>query len=443
MRETVIQFGEGNFLRAFVNYFFDVMNKKGLYDGKAVVVQPLENGLVHLLNEQDGKYNLFLRGVENGEEVDEHILVESISRGINPYEDFDGFLALAENPDMRVVVSNTTEAGIEFVGTEKLEDRPAKAFPAKVTQLLKKRFDLGLKGFIFLPCELIDDNAVYLKKYVLQYADLWNLGDAFKTWVEEENVFCNTLVDRITTGYPRDTLAEFEDRISGKDNLIDTAEAFYLWVIEGDHEKELPFREAGLNVVWTDDVKPYKKRKVRILNGGHTALVCGALLYGIETVGEALAHETVRPYLEHLMFEEIVPTLGNNPEDVQFAKDVLERFENPFVSHRLDSIVLNSVAKFETRVLPTILEHKETFGTYPEGLVMSLAALIAFYHTDQVKDMPEVVKFMKEASVEEVLAHEPYWLKDLSDLRPMVQEYYDIITNEGMQAAYDAVLRRG
>lgn len=443
MRETIIQFGEGNFLRAFVNYFFDVLNKKGLYDGKAVVVQPLENGLIDMLNAQDGKYNLFLRGVENGERIDDQHLIESISRGINPYSDFDAYLALAENPDMRVIISNTTEAGIEFIGTEKLEDRPAKAFPAKVTQLLKKRFDLGLNGFLFLPCELIDNNADFLKQYILQYADLWELGDEFKTWVEEENVFCNTLVDRITTGYPRDNLAEFEARVEGKDNLIDTAEAFYLWVIEGNHEAELPFQEAGLNVVWTEDVTPYKKRKVRILNGGHTSLVCGALLYGMVTVGECLEHETVRPYLEHLMFEEIVPTLGNNEEDIQFAKDVLERFENPFVKHRLDSIVLNSVAKFETRVLPTILEHKEKFGTYPEGLVMSLAALIAFYRTDQVKDMPEVVSFMKDASVEEILKHEAYWRHDLSDMSELVNTYYDLIQKEGMQAAYDKVMNKG
>lgn len=441
MKETIIQFGEGNFLRAFVDYFVDDMNKQGLYDGKVVVVQPLAGGLVHMLNDQACKYNLFLRGVEKGEAIDKHVEVESISRGIDPYKDFDAYMALAENPDLRFVVSNTTEAGIEFIGNEKLADRPAKSFPAKLTQLLARRFELGLPGFIFLPCELIDDNAVYLKRYILQYAELWELGPDFVRWINEENHFSNTLVDRITTGYPRDNIQEFQARCSFEDKLVDTAEIFYLWVIEGNYEDELPLQAAGLNVVWTEDVKPYKKRKVRILNGGHTSLVTGALLYNMVTVGECLENETVRAYLEHNLFNEIVPTLGNTEVDVQFAKDVLERFANPFVKHRLDSIVLNSVAKFETRVLPTILEHKELFGNYPQGLVMSLAALIAFYRTDAVKDMPEVVAFMKSASVEEILRHKEYWKLDLSDLYPMVNEYYELIQNSGMQAAYDKVLQ--
>lgn len=440
MKERIIQFGEGNFLRAFVDYFIDVMNKQDLFDGKVVVVQPLANGMVSKLNDQEGKYHLFLRGVEKGEKVDSMELIESISRGIDPYKDFDAYLALAENSDIRFIVSNTTEAGIEYIGTEKQDDRPAKSFPAKVTQLLAKRFKLGLPGFIFLPCELIDDNAVYLKKYILQYADLWELGDDFKTWIEEENVFCNTLVDRITTGYPRDQLAEFEARVSFPDHLIDTAEAFYLWVIEGDHEDELPLQKAGLNVVWTPDVKPYKKRKVRILNGGHTSMVTGALLYGMETVGQCMENSLVRPYLDHVLFEEVVPTLGSNPEDIQFAKDVEERFENPFVHHRLDSIVLNTVSKFETRVLPTILEHKEKFGSYPKGLVMSLASLIAFYRTDQVKDMPEVVDFMKDASIDAILAKTDYWKVNLSDMKDMVEYYYNIIQEEGMEKAYQDVL---
>lgn len=440
MKETILQFGEGNFLRAFVDYFVDVLNKKGLYDGKVVVVQPLAGGMVDMLNAQGGKYNFFIRGVENGEKIDEQIEIESISRGINPYQDFDAYMAMAENPDLRFIVSNTTEAGIEYLGTEKIDDTPAKSFPAKLTQLLAKRFELKLPGFIFLPCELIDNNADFLKEYILKYAELWNLGEDFTRWIEEENVFCNTLVDRITTGYPRDTLAEFEARIDWKDNLIDTAEAFYLWVIEGNHEDELPLQEAGLNVVWTDDVTPYKKRKVRILNGGHTSLVTGAMLFGLETVGECLENETVRAYLEHNLFAEIVPTLGNSDVDRQFAVDVLERFANPFVKHRLDSIVLNTVAKFETRVLPTILEHKEIFGDYPQGLVMSLASLIALYKTDLAKDMPDVIAFMKDASIEEILTHKEYWKLDLSDLTSLVKEYYELIQTEGMEAAYKKVL---
>ena len=439
MKETVMQFGEGGFLRGFVDYFFHKLNEQGLYDGKIVVVQPIEQGMVSMLNEQKGEYNLFLRGIENGKVVNEHTHVTSISRGINPYTDFDAYMELAENPDLRVIVSNTTEAGIEYLGTEKLEDRPAKSYPAKLTQFLYKRFELGLKGFIILPCELIDHNADTLKECILKYANLWKLPEAFINWLETENSFCNTLVDRIVTGYPREEVEELTKKIGYVDNLIDTAEIFHLWVIEGDHEDELPFNKAGYNIVWTKDAAPYKKRKVRILNGGHTSMVLGAYLYGLETVGECLKDETVSKFLKTCIFDEIVPTLGNTDTDKAFGEAVLERFANPFIRHMLLSIALNSVSKFQVRVLPTILEYKEQNGQYPKALTMSMAALIAFYKTDKANDGAEIMEFMKQASVEEILKREDYWHADLTDMIPMVQKYYDVITNQGMKAAYDLV----
>lgn len=442
MKETVMQFGEGGFLRGFVDYFFHKLNEKGLYDGKIVIVQPLPTGMIDMLNAQDCRYNLFLRGIQDGQEVNERTEITSISRCINPYTDFDAYMALAENPDLRVIVSNTTEAGIEYLGTESMEDRPAKSYPAKLTQFLYKRFTLGLKGFILLPCELIDHNADTLKECVLKYADLWNLGDGFKEWIETENDFCNTLVDRIVTGYPREEAEELEKVIGHSDKMIDTAEIFHLWVIEGHHEDELPFNKAGYHIVWTDDASPYKKRKVRILNGGHTSMVLGAYLYGLETVGECMKDETVSAYLKHCIFEEIVPTLGNTETDINFGKAVLERFSNPYIRHMLLSIALNSVSKFEVRVLPTILEHKEKFGTYPEGLVMSMAALIAFYRTDKANDGEEIMKFMKTASVEEIMKREDYWHADLTEMIPMVEKYYQIIEKDGMKAAYDAILSK-
>ena len=442
MKETVMQFGEGGFLRGFVDYFFHKLNEKGLYDGKIVIVQPLPTGMIDMLNAQDCRYNLFLRGIQDGQEVNERTEITSISRCINPYTDFDAYMALAENPDLRVIVSNTTEAGIEYLGTESMEDRPAKSYPAKLTQFLYKRFTLGLKGFILLPCELIDHNADTLKECVLKYADLWNLGDGFKEWIETENDFCNTLVDRIVTGYPREEAEELEQVIGHPDKMIDTAEIFHLWVIEGHHEDELPFNKAGYHIVWTDDASPYKKRKVRILNGGHTSMVLGAYLYGLETVGECMKDETVSAYLKHCIFEEIVPTLGNTETDINFGKAVLERFSNPYIRHMLLSIALNSVSKFEVRVLPTILEHKEKFGTYPEGLVMSMAALIAFYRTDKANDGEEIMKFMKTASVEEIMKREDYWHADLTEMIPMVEKYYQIIEKDGMKAAYDAILSK-
>lgn len=441
VKETVMQFGEGGFLRGFVDYFFHKLQEKGLYEGKIVVVQPIEKGMCQMLADQNCEYNLFLRGIQDGQVVNEHTHVTSISRALNPYTQYEDYIALATNPDLRVIVSNTTEAGIEYLGTESLEDMPPKSYPAKLTQFLYKRFQAGLKGFILLPCELIDNNGDNLKECILKYADLWELGADFKNWLESDNDFCNTLVDRIVTGYPRDEAEDLCKQIGYTDNLIDTAEIFHLWVIEGHHEDELPFNKAGYNIVWTDDAKPYKKRKVRILNGGHTSMVLGAYLYGLETVGECLKDEKVSAFLKKCLFDEIVPTLGDTDTDKQFASAVLERFANPFIKHQLLSIALNSVSKFQVRVLPTILEYKDKFGEYPKALTFSMAALISFYRTDKANDGEEIMNFMKSASVEEIMKREDYWHADLSAMIPMVREYYDLIQSKGMAAAYDVILK--
>ncbi len=438
--EKVIQFGEGGFLRGFVDYFLHQLNEKGLWEGKVVVVQPIEKGVCDLLTEQDCAYHLYLRGIEEGKVINERTQIDVISRCVNPYTDPGAYLHLAENPEFRFIVSNTTEAGIEYLGTEKLADMPAKSYPAKLTQLLYRRFQLGLNGFVLLPCELIDQNADRLKEYVLKYADLWGLEEAFREWIETENDFCNTLVDRIVTGFPKDEAETLWEEIGYRDQLLDTAEIFHLWVIGGHHEDELPLRQAGFHVVWTDDVKPYKKRKVRILNGGHTSMVLGAYLYGLSTVGECMQDETISAFLKKCIFEEIVPTLGNTQTDISFGKAVLERFSNPFIKHLLLSIALNSVSKFKVRVLPTILEYKERFGAYPSALTFSLAALIAFYRTDKANDGEEILQFMKDAGMEEILKREDYWGEDLSEMLPMVQKYYDRMQEEGMKQAYRYVL---
>ncbi|MBQ9764678.1 MAG: tagaturonate reductase [Lachnospiraceae bacterium] len=440
MKETIIQFGEGGFLRSFVDYFFDGLNKQGLYDGKVVVVQPIEQGMVSVLNEQNGEYHQFLRGIKDGKPVEEMTKIDVISRGLNPYEDYKAYLELAHNKDARVIVSNTTEAGIVYLGTEKLDDAPPKSFPAKLTALLYERFKAGLPGFIILSCELIDHNGDVLKECVLKYVKLWELGEDFENFVKNENHFCSTLVDRICTGYPRDDIEEFTAKIGKEDKLVNTAEIFHLWVIEGDFEDELPFRKAGFNVVWTNDVTPYKKRKVRILNGGHTSMVLAAHLYGLETVGECVKDEVVGKFLNKTLFEEIIPTLGNSDVDVQFGKDVVERFANPFVKHRLLSIALNSVSKFTARVLPTILEYYEQNKKLPECLTFSLAALLAFYKTDAANDLPEVMEFLKTATVAEALAKKDYWDADLSFMKDQVEAYYNAIQNDGIAKAYQMVL---
>ena len=440
MKERIIQFGEGGFLRSFVDVFVNKMNEQGLYDGKVVVVQPIAKGLIPVLNEQKGEYHQFLRGIEDGKVINDCIHVKSISRGVDPYTDYAEYLKLAKNPDMRVIISNTTEAGIEYLGTESITDAPPKSFPAKLTALLYERFQAGLPGFIILSCELIDNNGKELLDCVLKYAKLWNLSEKFIAWIKEENHFCNTLVDRICTGYPKDEVAELTAFLGEEDKLMNTAEIFHLWVIEGDFEKEFPLAAAGVNVIWTKDVKPYKKRKVRILNGGHTSMVLGARLYGLSTVKECLDDPIVGAFLNKTIFEEIIPTLGNEEENIPFGKAVLERFANPFVKHQLLSIALNSVSKFKARVLPTILEYYEANKKLPKCMTFSLAALIAFYRTDEANDGEEIMAFMKDASVDEILKKEAYWGCDLTFMKEMVEHDLDVMEKKGMKAAFEEVL---
>ena len=440
-KERIIQFGEGGFLRGFVDYFFQKLNDKGLFEGSVVVVQPIKTGMCDMLTAQNCEYNLFLRGVDNGKVVDEHTHIDVISRCINPYKDYEEYLSLAKNPDFRFIVSNTTEAGIVYEDDNKLSDAPANSFPAKLTALLYERFKAGLPGFIVLSCELIDHNGEELLKCCKKYVLKWELGENFGLWLERENSFCSTLVDRIVTGFPRDEHKALEERIGQEDNMMDTAEIFHLWVIQGNHEDELPLQKAGFNVVWTDNVDPYKKRKVRILNGAHTSMVLAARLYGLETVGECMKDEKVSSLLRKSVFEEIIPTIGDTEDNRKFGEAVFERFSNPFIKHQLLSIALNSVSKFRARVLPTILEYKAENGKYPKILSFSLAALIAFYNTDEANDGEEIIKFMKSASVAEILKREDYWGEDLSDMYDIVNTWYEKIEKDGVAACYDELLK--
>jgi tagaturonate reductase len=438
MKETVIQFGEGNFLRGFFDWFLDVLNKKGLYNGKAVIVQPRAGGKVAGLNEQGCRYNLYLRGIADGDVKEEHSVIESVSRCVDPYVDFDAFMALADNKDFRFVVSNTTEAGIEYDETCDFSDKPCKSFPGKLTQLLYRRYEKGLDGFIVLPCELIDSNAERLKECIVKYARQWNLGEAFITWLNEKNTFANTLVDRIVTGYPSDETREKHP----DDKYLDTAEWFHLWVVEGDFENELPLKKAGFNVVWTNDVKPYKKIKVRILNGAHTSMVAGAILSGVETVGECMNDEVVSAFLHKCMNNEILPTIGDNEDSRKFANDVFDRFRNPYIKHKLRSIALNSVSKFSVRVLPTLLEFKEKNFCWPECMTMSLAYLIYFYKNDTPEDSAEVIEFMRNKSIAEILGNRDFWGQDISALTEIVTDYYEKIEKIGAKGAMKWIVTR-
>ena len=419
--EKIIQFGEGGFLRGFADWMIQKMTDAGAFEGKVVVVQPIEQGLCDMLTAQDCKYTHIIRGSE-GVEISK---IDVISRCVKPYEDFESYLALADIPSMRFIISNTTESGIVFNAEDTIDKAPFISFPAKLTLLLKRRFDKGLNGFIILPCELIDRNGDNLKKCVLAYADLFGFGSDFKAWVERENVFTNTLVDRINTGYPKG-----EDLNLGyEDNMVNTSEYFHLWVIETDFdiEKELPFSKADLNVIVTEDkLEMYRTRKVRILNGAHTSLVPYALLSGLDTVKSCMDDDTMREHIRKCVFDEIIPTL-DLPRDelVDYANNVLIRFSNPYIKHYLSSIALNSVSKFKVRVLPSILEYKKRFGTLPPTLTFAFAKLIEFYRTDMTNDAPEIVEFMKTATVSDILAREDYWGTDLSFMYDEVVKYAD------------------
>jgi tagaturonate reductase len=417
--EKVIQFGEGGFLRGFVDWMLQKMNNEGVFSGNVVVVQPIEVGMCDMLEKQNCVYTHIIRGSEGVETT----VVDTISRTVKPYEDFDAYMALAENPDFRFIVSNTTESGIVFSSLDKITDAPPKTFPAKLTKLLYKRYELGLDGFIVLPCELIDRNGDNLKKCVLQYADLWGLDCGFKTWVNEKNSFCNTLVDRINTGYPKGENIE----LGYEDNMLNTSEFFHLWVIESDCdiESELPFSKCGLNVIVTKDkLEMYRTRKVRILNGAHTSLVPYALLEGYDTVKSCVDSEKMLSHIRACVFDEIIPTLDLPREElIDYAENVIERFSNPYIKHYLSSIALNSVSKFKVRVLPSILEYIKRFNKMPENLILAFAKLMDFYKTDMTNDDAAVCEFMKTHNTREILANTDLWGCDLTELCEAVEKY--------------------
>ncbi|WP_297929966.1 tagaturonate reductase [uncultured Coprobacter sp.] len=463
--ERIIQFGEGNFLRAFVDWIIYNMNQKAEFNSSVVIVQPLENGMVNMLNEQDGLYHVNLQGLQNGKEVDSIQLIDVVSRGLNPYTQYDEFLKLAENPDMRFVISNTTEAGIAFDPSCKLEDAPAKSYPGKLTQLLFHRFKFfnGAmdKGLIILPCELIFDNGKVLKKCIDQYIELWNLGEDFKHWFDTAcGVYC-TLVDRIVPGYPRDTIGQILDQIGLDDKLVVKGEIFHLWVIEAPEtvEKEFPADRAGLNVLFVPSEKPYHDRKVTLLNGPHTVLSPVGYLAGLNTVKECCEDPVIGQFVKKVMYDELLETLDLPKEElIQFADAVMERFRNPFVKHFVTSIMLNSFPKFKTRDLPGLKIFLERKGKLPSGLVLGLAGIITYYKggkrgNDEIvlKDDQEIIDLLKNLWADGspidvakgVLGAEFIWGEDLNlipGLTERLSEYLQMIQDKGMNETVKSIL---
>lgn len=420
MKEKIIQFGEGGFLRGFADWMLQIINDKTDFDGSVVVVQPIKDGMCDVLTSQNCSYTHICRGSEGVLENK----INVISRCVKPYEDFDSYLKLAENPDFKFVISNTTEAGICFDETDKLSDRPASSFPGKLTQLLLKRYELGLSGFVFLPCELIEKNGEALKNTILKYVKLWNIENGFLQWLEKENIFCSTLVDRINTGFPRDEKID----LPYEDNMLNTSEYFHLWVIEGCKSlfDLIPFDKCGLNVILTDKLEPYRTRKVRILNGAHTSMVPYALLKGFDTVKSCIDDEKMNSFIRKCIYDEIIPTLDLPEEELrEYADSVLTRFSNPYIKHMLSSIALNSVSKFKVRVLPSIKEYIKRFGKAPEALTFSFAKLIEFYRTDMTNDDLKITEFMRTASTDDILSNESLWGEDLSYLSEEIKKYAD------------------
>jgi len=478
--ERVVQFGEGNFLRAFADWMLDVLNEQGLFNGQVVIVQPIRTGLADVLNAQNGLYTLILRGLQHGQARESRRLIGVVSRAINPYQDWPEVVACFCQPEVRFVLSNTTETGIAYVAEHRVPGQTPESFPAKVAALLHARFQALAgdphKGLIFLPCELIDRNGAQLKAIVLKHAADWKLGEDFCDWVRNCNHFLNTLVDRIVPGYPAAEAAKLATELGYEDRLLDVAESFHLWVIEGPPHlaDELPFHKAGLNVVWTDDLTPYRTRKVRILNGAHTASALAAFHAGLNTVQEMMEDDLLGRFVRRAVFEEILPGVPlPAPAKADYAEAVLERFRNPFIRHELLSISLNSVAKWKVRVLPSLLDFLKAHGKLPEVLTFSLAALIQFYrgvdgsaHEQRgsrhgepypIRDERDVTSFFEKhwrafesshdlpALVGAALANDAFWGADLTVLprfRDAVTSHLQTILLNGTRPALTAALAK-
>ena len=463
--ERIIQFGEGNFLRAFVDWQIDLLNEHTDLNAGVVIVRPIQSDFPPSLSTQDGLYTTIIRGLnEQGEAVSESRLIRSVNREIDVYSQYDAFLELAHNPDMRFVFSNTTEAGISYHAGDKFTDAPAVSYPAKLTRLLFERFShfngASDKGWIIIPCELIDYNGDALRELVLRYAQEWALPAAFIQWLNEANSFCSTLVDRIVTGYPRDEVGALEAELGYHDAFLDTAEHFYLFVIQGPASlaRELRLDKHPLNVLIVDDIKPYKERKVAILNGAHTALVPVAFQAGLDTVGEAMNDADICAFVEKAIYQEIIPVLDLPRDELEsFASAVTGRFRNPYIKHLLLSIALNGMTKYRTRILPQLLAGQQATGQLPARLTFALAALIAFYRAERngegypVQDEANWLECYQQLwaqhrdnqistreLVQAVLSERDHWELDLTQVNGLVDQVtldLDAILLKGMRAA--------
>jgi len=455
-----VQFGEGNFLRAFVDYAFHELSKKAHSNFGVAVVQPIDKGLVKMLNDQDGLYTLFMKGIKKSQEIQKVELISNIVKAVDPYSDFPDYLDLAKEESLEFIISNTTEAGIAYATSDKPTMQPPSSFPAKLALLLHERFKhfngSANKGLTVIPCELINYNADTLKDIILKYTADWNLEDNFKSWLLNHCSFHNTLVDRIVPGYPKDDIEAYNSQLDYKDNLIVSAEAFFLWVIEGDDalKAKLPFHKTNLDVKIVEDMQPYRTRKVRILNGAHTTMVPFSLLYGNTTVKQSVDNPFTAEFINKAVFNEIIDTLDMDKAELNsFADEVFDRFRNPFIVHNLSSIALNSISKFKVRVLPSLLGFIHKNNKIPTHLAFAFAALLCFYKgTWQGKSLPvndaeDIVNTFNDIWTsndyseisQKSLSIEAYWGEDLTQVTGLanaIATALELIDRKGIEKGF-------
>lgn len=464
--EKVMQFGEGNFLRAFADWYIEDANRSGVFNGRVVIVQPRAGGHCERINAEDSFYTILMRGRHDGKIVNRAERISSVSRCVNPFSDYNRFLELAKSDDLAVVISNTTEAGIEYIEGERLEDSPNVSYPAKLTVFLFERFREEKPELLILPVELIENNGKALKECVLKYANDWEFGSEFISYIENECRFCSTLVDRIVTGFPSENYAEIANELKYDDPLLVVSEPYISWIIEGNQKwaKDFPIHETGANVIWTNDLTPYRTRKVRILNGAHTMSVFAAYFCGIDIVRDMMHDDLLMKYLKKGIYDEVIKTI-DMPKDelISFANSVFERFDNPYIDHKLLDISLNSVSKYRARCLPSLLDYVERFHKIPSVLSFGLASLLCFYkgkYIDgrymgmrnnapyEIKDSDAVCSFFVKACnnddyVKAVLKNVLLWGEDLTKtqgLEKRISEYYNLIQETNMRNAIEKVV---
>ena len=403
---SIIQFGGGNFIRAFVDYAIQILNEQFNFNAKITIVKPTNSISYHNFVAQNYKFHVFSEGIFNNKKIRKVKIIDCIENIINPYEDFKNYLKIAEKENLKFIFSNTTELGLVFDPTDKFNMEPPNSFPAKITLLLFRRYmkfnGSFEKTLTIIPCELIEDNAFVLRDLILKYCELWGLDKKFKIWIKNNN-FYNSLVDRIVPGFPEKKLKHYTSMTKFKDNHIVVCEPYFKWIIQAkkDFSNEFPLNFVNnLDVKFVSDISKFRNRKIRILNGLHTCLTPLCLLNNIDLVSESLKDSFIKHFVEKLLYDEILVSIEDDEykEIKAFSLSVIERFKNPYIDHYYKSILLNSISKFKVRVIPSIKSFLDTKSFLPPNLIFSLGCLIYYYgnHNDEIDDNKKYLLFFDQ-----------------------------------------------